>query len=448
MSFVEYLFPVLISLVVAEGCFFVFYRAMLQRSQKLHLDRSETRFLANRRESFIQNLSTALGDIMDDLNHSEAVKMFLSGWFHHCCFEDIRRLNVEDFVARNFFNNFPHRLDQEERNLVTEYTDQLEKLLGKQFPPGRNSSLRPMVAAEDAVQAVYHPLLWYIVCFVLDRLARLHLYVRGFTHKKAGGIRYWHRKASMPSSSVHPVVFLHGIGIGLFPYVWFLDRINQRDLIVVEFPWVSMRLTEVPDPMRLALDIEVALQDNGFEEACFVVHSYGSFVLGYINCFAKDIVNSAVLLDPPALLLALPDVCSNFLHLRPINKPHILSSFRPELDLSQTRSWIQEFKFRLRHVILYWFSRELGNAVTLSRHLWWYHANIFAEDLPSVTTILLSAEDAIIPVREISAYIKRYKEKSPSNTLNTIWVEEAMHGGFLVSSNTQRQILDCIAKHH
>ena len=64
-------------------------------------------------------------------------------------------------------------------------------------------------------------------------------------------LTYWHRPHT--SKSRLPVLFIHGIGIGLFPYVNFLREINGSDhegdeegdigIIAIEIMPVSFRIT-------------------------------------------------------------------------------------------------------------------------------------------------------------------------------------------------------------
>ena len=64
-----------------------------------------------------------------------------------------------------------------------------------------------------------------------------------------------------------PVVFLHGIGLGLAPYTGFLQRViaqhPNRTVIAVQYKHVSMRLTSrIPTVTDVADDVAAFLADR------------------------------------------------------------------------------------------------------------------------------------------------------------------------------------------
>jgi pimeloyl-ACP methyl ester carboxylesterase len=94
----------------------------------------------------------------------------------------------------------------------------------------------------------------------------------------APDLSYWYRPHT--SRSKLPVLFLHGIGIGLYPYAKFLAELNQKNidgevgLIAVEFMPISFRITgEAMAKSVLCKQILAILDHHGFDEFVLISHS-------------------------------------------------------------------------------------------------------------------------------------------------------------------------------
>jgi hypothetical protein len=94
------------------------------------------------------------------------------------------------------------------------------------------------------------------------------------------GITYWYRPHT--SKTKLPVVFFHGIGIGLYPYVNFLTELSKQSkdadgevgIIAVELMPVSFRVTgAVLAKEELCRRLLTVLKHHQFEEFVLVSHS-------------------------------------------------------------------------------------------------------------------------------------------------------------------------------
>jgi len=102
----------------------------------------------------------------------------------------------------------------------------------------------------------------------------------GTRQSSAKGLTYWYRPHN--SCSKLPVLFLHGIGIGLYPYVNFLAELNQQTedadgevgIIAVEILPISFRITRpTPAKNEMCKQLLAILQYHGFETVVLVSHS-------------------------------------------------------------------------------------------------------------------------------------------------------------------------------
>jgi len=94
-------------------------------------------------------------------------------------------------------------------------------------------------------------------------------------------LSYWHRPHT--SRTKLPVVFIHGIGIGLWPYVNFLSALGRGvddedgdiGIIALEILPVSFRITGAALSREdMCRQIQTILLRHGFEKFVLVGHSY------------------------------------------------------------------------------------------------------------------------------------------------------------------------------
>lgn len=107
-------------------------------------------------------------------------------------------------------------------------------------------------------------------------------------------VTYWHRPHT--SKTQLPVLFIHGIGIGLYPYVNFLAQINKPNekdakdgdigIIAIEIMPVSFRLTGAAlEKDEMCGEILKILQQHGWDKVVLVSHSYGTIRLSLFRRF-------------------------------------------------------------------------------------------------------------------------------------------------------------------
>jgi pimeloyl-ACP methyl ester carboxylesterase len=250
-------------------------------------------------------------------------------------------------------------------------------------------------------------------------------------------IPYWYRPHR--SRAKLPILFIHGIGIGLLPYIPFLRELAAQDpdvgILAVEIVPISMHITSPPltcDAMCAA--ITRILNAHGLRRVVLAGHSYGTAVSAHllrkqwdsmdsslnalttqtpqqngngdhVSYDGGDLIAAVLLMDPIPFLLHYPAVAHNFVYRQP----------------RRANEW----------QLWYFASRDSDTARALARHFFWFECILFREDVlgatsgregtaaaasgeqgnkrqrrrPMSVTVSLAGRDQIIDARAVRAYL-------------------------------------------
>jgi len=331
------------------------------------------------------------------------------------------RGNVVELLAWAMFTKEPRSLSMDESLDIDGAIADTEERFGCKFDPGRDNELKPVrFTLEEDLHVLHRPLLFYIIIFLLHLVGNVVMAVRGFRiHRTTESIIYWHRVGShekVQGEKCSPIIFFHGLGTGplvSLPLVWSLCSKGKRDVIVVEQPWLSMRLDfRVPSREAFVTSIGEILRRHSWNGTAHIVgHSYGSVPAAWICLHMPEIVASLVLLDPVTVLLAEPTVVNNILY----NHGSTL----------------------IGRIIYLVVGSEIGIAYTLRRHFHWYNQCLFASDLDRIrcSLVVLAENDHIVP----SSMVRQYLHAS-SATSDVMWLPGFRHGQLLFSRCIRNQI--------
>lgn len=194
-------------------------------------------------------------------------------------------------------------------------------------------------------------------------------------------------------------MFIHGIGIGLYPYTNFLGELNsasgiesadpdeQVGIIAIEIMPVSFRLTHSAlDRAELCSEIHQILTKHlkPAQKCVLVSHSYGSVVTTHLlrTPSTAALVGPVVLIDPVTILLHLPDVAYNFTRRQP--------------------------KKANEHQLHYFASMDMGVSHTLGRHFFWNENVLWKTDLKGRrVTVSLAGKDLIVDTEAVGRYLSK-----------------------------------------
>ncbi|KAL2202959.1 hypothetical protein CC79DRAFT_1325743 [Sarocladium strictum] len=353
----------------------------------------------------------------------ELPEAYVKGWFLGAELEYIHRGDLREFLLWAFFdrdNTHSTTHDEFDEEDLEEFIQRIEGLVDYRFKPGHGpcKSLRLTL---EGIETTYRSFLWYIIIFAVDQFTHVLLMYKGFQYYAAptqsvfpprpqqylsrhrspeDNLAYWYRPHK--STNKRPLVFFHGIGIGLLVYIEFLAALLKTPsgaddgigIIVVELLPISFRLTRPPPSRAEFLEqITRVIDSHNWDDFVLASHSYGSVLVTHMLGFPalEKRVHAVVLIDPVTVMLHLPDVAYNFTRRRP-------------REANQWQLW-------------YFASTDPGVAHCLGRHFFWRQNIVWREDLLGLASkdqrgserkvvVSLSGRDLITKPGTIAQYLE------------------------------------------
>ena len=236
---------------------------------------------------------------------------------------------------------------------------------------------------------------------------RIMMSRRGFERKTIGSIAYYYHpgtirdddedehghhynttrfddkfKGSKEGST--PIVFVHGIGIGLITYVPLIDHMLAlgRPLFLPEISYVSgFRPWQGPNsvlpPAVVCSTLTAMLATHGFLQGTFAGHSYGTSWLSYMCKYQSSAVSALLFLDPICFCLHTPRLTKKFVYHQP--------------DIG---------------VISYIVRTDLIVNWTIQRSFPWAWIILFTEQINVPCSVFLSDKDALVPAEAVESYLR------------------------------------------
>ena len=250
--------------------------------------------------------------------------------------------------------------------------------------------------------AVY-PLVFNLgILGLTDGLLRALMKSRGFERLCIGSTVYYYHEGSAQIQSEEsmgigddedeeadqliPIVFCHGIGIGLSYYLPMIDELLKlgHPLFLPEIPYVCgfrpwLSRKSILTPHAAVATLTAMLASHGHLKATFIGHSYGTSWLSYMCKYSPDSIAALQFLDPIVFCLHMPCLTKSFVYHR--SDPGSLS-------------------YMIRtDVIINW---------TIQRSFPWSRIALFTEEIPAniPCSIFISENDVLIPVDAVTGYLK------------------------------------------
>eukprot|EP00930_Biecheleria_cincta_P096243 TRINITY_DN88114_c0_g1_i1.p1 TRINITY_DN88114_c0_g1~~TRINITY_DN88114_c0_g1_i1.p1 ORF type:complete len:526 (+),score=61.93 TRINITY_DN88114_c0_g1_i1:82-1659(+) len=420
----------------AEACFFVRTHRIRQRLECIRPLEQRPLPLNGPLDIFRRTMGTVEQCAAFSKDTARSAEEWLQLWFLGAQVDDIYRDNLREEFAWAFFTRMLEEMDIADQQLLESMVDECERQFGFNFKPGYNPAVRGIRINFDPLNVWSHPLSYYASIRALSTGSRQYMRFLGFSYHpgRYEGVPFYHVGApchpgqlikdgvAVSRSKRPPVVFIHGLGPGLAPYLFFIRRLaSTHECFVLELPEISQVGVETaPTPQGLADALADMLASHGHKDACFIAHSYGTVELSWVLRHRPEIVRKAIFLDPVCFLLSQPDVAFNVLYRKPHNWFMTL--------VGNTVAW------------------ELYTANTLKRHFMWYNNVCWLDELPEQVVVALSSHDDICDSHMVRDYLKEHQRngKRSQDELDLLWFDGFLHGEFLLYKSAQLQIMELI----
>eukprot|EP00198_Chlamydomonas_reinhardtii_P004124 XP_001693460.1 predicted protein [Chlamydomonas reinhardtii] len=325
---------------------------------------------------------------------------------------------------------------------------------------------RLLACNAEPLTASYRPLVFYLLMEAVAAATHVALRLMGFraaaTPNGCAQVYVWTPPAAAAATDAtdataaeetEPLVFLHGIGLGLTPYVRMLGRLvagaaGRRAVYAVQYKHVSMRLTtRIPAPHEVAADVGAFLMREGVTRMSVLAHSYGTLVASALNKAAAanpaaaPAITRLTLVDPVCFAMFLPHLVRNAIYQQPV----VAAATAAEAAAAPAAASVGGGL--LRQLLKGLVVAEFHCSVALRRRLDWTTVNLWPSELPANSTIVLSGRDNLVPVAEVRQILANRAKRVASDanaaaSLPTVLHHAHIgHGGFLVDADVQSGVL-------
>jgi pimeloyl-ACP methyl ester carboxylesterase len=372
----------------------------------------------------------------------------ITNWFLRAPGRRVLRENVADWLLWALFSARSTEVLREWEEELDSYISVMGDYVGYPIGRGINFDMQCLRPTMDPVHMIHRPFIWYMIVGLVDTFVSTSLHFQGFAHHntrkwfhafpprpylalfsrpstdKVTNIPYWYRPHR--SSTKLPILFIHGIGIGLYPYLAFLRELAAQDpdvgILAIEILPISMHITAPPlerDAMCAA--ITRILDAHGLHRVVVAGHSYGTVIAAHLlhkqqgtainsqTPSSEDTTNdptiaAMLLIDPIPFLLHHPAVAYNFVYRYP----------------QHANEW----------QLWYFASRDADIARALARHFFWFENILFREDVmgdgrPQVA-VSLAGRDQIVDARAVWGYLTEGEEAGSGSGSRGRWARDGL----------------------
>lgn len=300
----------------------------------------------------------------------------------------------------------------------------LQYRTGCTLPEGSNPEGRPYLLKLDPINVYGRPFVYYALIALGNHLLRRHCVSKyGAQIGNHAGLDYLLR-IPPTESSLQPIVFLHGLGVGFLQYQDIIGRLlhahPDRPVLVLRQPSISQEIFHPahlqPMGQREMVDAMHGLLDKlGWTARGVTVlsHSNGSIPHAWLVKECPRIVKRSCFVDPVVFCTWEGDVCHNFVYRKPHNGLGLL--------------------------MRYFVGTELGIANTIQRHFNWAENTLWIEEIPDARNptsakFHLGGHDSIVASARVRQYLLAHGAHDGDGV---VWNPTGMHGEAILTNCAQ-----------
>ncbi|KAJ9048581.1 hypothetical protein DSO57_1033644 [Entomophthora muscae] len=310
--------------------------------------------------------------------------------------------------------------DREEESLTSEEQVQLQRVL-TEFCQGLKKSPKPLLhkpkcmrPSLDIFPIQPKPLVAYLGIKCINALTYLTLRHLGFHRYSEDGLSYWHCSGN---SSEPPIIFIHGLGIGLFPYLEKIRRLrnhSDKSIFLLELPHISMEIYHnILNHDQTLAAIDSLFKRHSLYKVSLVAHSYGTLIASWLIQHRQHLLHKVTLLDPICFNMWESTLVTNFLYAKPFAFSHEMAQF--------------------------FVAQDPLISHTLTKEIYWYESVLFPQDIHVPTNIFLSSQDWVVDAAACADYL--HSSLPPSGKVHLL---ETSHGGYLTNPSEYDRVFNTL----
>lgn len=295
-------------------------------------------------------------------------------------------------------NEALERLEARAREAFDQATGYARKNLAIVSAPQPEPQRYAKYSCDPLLGLVTYPLGFHLLILGATEIPlRIQLAKKGFERKNIGSVNYYFHPGTKLQEEYEdidfddddnnkdntPIVFVHGIGVGLVMYMPLIDALLEsgRPIFLPELPFVSgfrpwLGPNAVLPPAVVCSTMTAMLASHGYLKGAFCGHSYGTSWLAYMCKYAPDAVTALLFLDPICFCLHSPRLTKKFVYHKP--------------DPG---------------TIAYIVRTDITVNLTIQRGFPWAWIILFAEQVHVPCSVFLSEEDALVPAQKVEEYM-------------------------------------------
>ncbi|KAJ9078576.1 hypothetical protein DSO57_1005419 [Entomophthora muscae] len=342
-------------------------------------------------------------------------KTSIAGWFVPNLAQNISRDDVRFWFSWARYGKPLDELTPSERQEADLFVKRVEDKSGPCQSESRRDGPGDTVVTNLSPVATQHkPLVFYIVAYLIQGLGNCILFSMGFQriHLQETNMNYWFYEPTSEAKDQAPIFFLHGIGLGLFPYTKQLYDLKtkhpQRIILAIELPYISMIPVSRPHSVDTTIQaIDTIFGNHNIKACSWLCHSFGTFVAAWLVTYRPHYFSQLSMVDPVCFASWESDLMHNFFH-------------------TKSTSLVQ----RITH---YFLARDIFLAFSVQRFFYWHQSVMLPENITFPTTVFLCEHDFLINSKAVQAYLKRAKASHPSLPIRIRSFKGLTHGSFLLT---------------
>lgn len=355
----------------------------------------------------------------------------------------------------NNTNNVDDFRDQKISELIMTYEQGISRQVGYAFKFTRNTKKKQIetyLPGRADLKPIFKPLLILGVIKVAKLLGYWSLWRKGFvTINGNHGMNYIIKRETniIAKKNNKILIFFHGVGIGITPYINFVDIFqNYDEIILVELPNIGYgrHVAEYPTPEMMCESVMSHLIQNNpdvcknISQNCstkidIAGHSYGSLLLSYLlrsQQFTETInFDKVYLFDSICFQESIYKLCRVML----FNLKQFVT-FERKSSFGSLQEFFKTIERAIRYLFIF---GDIETQVVIKRTIFLNEMSFPADMLTENVMVVITDNDMFINTPEVVNVLK----KTP---VKLMVMTDTSHGDMVMISSTKNKVKSIIEK--